>query len=235
MDSSQPVANAYGLCSKNRYHQEKSVDIDWYGHACFRIREKGVAIITDPYNKEIGYTLPRIRADVVTVSHSHKGHSYARGFRGSPRVLCSPGEYEIGGTFITGVPTFHDRKQGEQRGQNIVFLFDFDGLTVCHLGDLGHLLSQVQIELLNQVNILLIPVGGISTITAARAAEIVSLLEPNIVIPMHYKIPGLSRNLGRVSRFLKAMETEKVAPLETLRIKQNALPQDTQVVLLDRK
>ena len=211
------------------------MDITWYGHACFRIREKGVAIVTDPYSKEIGYALPRIRADVVTVSHAHKGHSYARGFRGSPRVLQHPGEYEVGGVFITGVPTFHDAKKGTERGQNIAFLFDFDGLTVCHLGDLGHVLTQNQVELLDGINVLLTPVGGISTVTAAKAAEVVSQLEPNIVIPIHYRTPGSSRKLGSVSRFLKAMGVEESSRQEGLKVSKSGLPEETQVVLLDKR
>lgn len=211
------------------------MDINWYGHACFRIREGGVTAITDPYDKEIGLTLPRVRADVITLSHAHAGHSYVRGFRGSPRVFESPGEYEVGGVFITGVPTFHDRQGGKERGQNTAFLFDFDGLTVCHLGDLGHVLTQEQVEWLNGVNVLLVPVGGGSTIGGPQAAEVVSLLEPNIVIPMHYQTPGLSRDLAPVSRFLKAMGLKRAPTEEVLRIRAGALSEDTQVVLLECK
>jgi L-ascorbate metabolism protein UlaG (beta-lactamase superfamily) len=211
------------------------VDITWQGHACFRIREMGVTIVADPYHKEIGYTLPRIRADVVTLSHAHEGHSYARGIRGQPRVLEHPGEYEIGGVFVTGVSTFHDDGGGQARGQNVAFLFDFDGLTVCHLGDLGHILTQSQLEALNGVNVLLVPVGGTSTLNASQAAEVVSLIEPNIVIPMHYKTRGLSRDLAPVSRFLKAMGVDRGTPQEMLRIKAGSLPEDTQVILMEFK
>ena len=209
------------------------MDINWFGHACFRIREKGVTAVTDPHPEELGYARPRIRADMVTISHAHEGHSSVKGFRGSPRVLRSPGEYEIGGVFVTGVPTFHDARGGEESGQNVAFLFDFDGLTVCHLGDLGHVLTQDQVEALDGVNVLLIPVGGISTITPAKAAEVVSILEPNIVIPMHYKTPATSRKLGSVSRFLKAMGLDEREPQESLRITASALPEETRVVVLD--
>jgi L-ascorbate metabolism protein UlaG (beta-lactamase superfamily) len=208
------------------------VEITFYGHACFRIREIGVTVVTDPYEKEIGYTLPRIRADAVTISHSHEGHSCSRGFRGSPRILSCPGEYEIGGVFITGVPTFHDAQGGKERGQNIAFLFDFDGLTVCHLGDLGHVLTQSHVESLDGINVLLLPVGGRSTLDAARAAETVGLLEPNVVVPMHYRTPGLSRDLAPVSSFLKVMGIGELSPQETLKISASKLPQDTQVVVL---
>jgi L-ascorbate metabolism protein UlaG (beta-lactamase superfamily) len=210
------------------------VDINWYGHACFRIREGGVTVVTDPYDREIGGTLPRIRADVVTLSHAHPGHSCVRGFRGSPRILQSPGEYEVGGVFVTGVPTFHDDREGKLRGQNTAFLFDFDGLTVCHLGDLGHVLTQSQVEWLSGVNVLLIPVGGRSTISPAQAAEVVNLLEPDVVIPMHYQTPGLSRDLAPVSRFLKAMGLGRAPTEEVLRVRASAIPEDMQVVLLER-
>jgi L-ascorbate metabolism protein UlaG (beta-lactamase superfamily) len=196
------------------------------------MREAGVTVVTDPYEREIGYTMPRIRADVVTISHSHSGHSCPRGFRGSPRVIGCPGEYEISGVFITGVPTFHDALQGRERGQNNAFLFDFDGLTLCHLGDLGHVLTENHIEALDGINILLVPVGGRSTLGAAQAAEVVGLLEPNIVIPMHYQIEGLSRDLDDVFPFLKAMGEGNLEPQEMLKIGPRRLPEGPQVVVL---
>ena len=208
------------------------MEITWYGHACFRIREMGITIVADPYDREIGYTLPRIRADVVTISHSHEGHNCPRGFRGSPRVLGCAGEYEIGGVFITAVLTFHDAVQGQERGQNIVFVYDFDGLTVCHLGDLGHVLTQLDVETLDEVNVLLVPVGGGSTLGAAQATEVIGLLEPNVVIPMHYQTEGLERSLASVSPFLKAMGVGNVEPQETFKITSNRLPEGPQVVLL---
>jgi L-ascorbate metabolism protein UlaG (beta-lactamase superfamily) len=208
------------------------VEITWYGHACFRVREMGITVVTDPYDREVGYAMPRIRADVVTVSHSHGGHSCTRGFRGSPRVLGCPGEYEIGDVFITGVPTFHDAAGGRERGQNIAFLLDFDGLTVCHLGDLGHVLTQSHIEALDGVNVLLIPVGGRATLGAAQAAEVVGLLEPNIVIPMHYQTDGLSRDLDPVSFFLKAMGVGRLKPQEMLKVSEGKLSEQPQVVVL---
>ena len=209
------------------------MDIQWFGHACFRIREKGVTVVTDPHPEELGYARPRVRADVVTVSHVHAGHSSVKGFRGSPRVLDSAGEYEIGGVFITGVPTFHDAQGGQERGRNIAFRFDFDGLTVCHLGDLGHVLAQNQVEALDGVNVLLIPVGGISTITPDQAAEVISLIEPNIVIPMHYKTEAASRRLASVSGFLKVMGAGDIEPQASLQVKGSVLAQDTHVILMN--
>ena len=211
------------------------MDIDWYGHACFRIREKGVTVVTDPHPEELGYERPRIRADVVTVSHPHPGHSAVKGFRGSPRVLDAPGEYEIGGVFITGVPTYHDAAGGSELGRNVAYLFDFDGLTVCHLGDLGHSLSEEEVELLGQVNVLLIPVGGVNALSGPLAAEVVSTIEPNIVVPMHFKTAPLARELEGVDRFLRAMGAGQVEPQETLRLRAGSLSDtgETQVVVLD--
>jgi L-ascorbate metabolism protein UlaG (beta-lactamase superfamily) len=211
------------------------LDISWYGHACFRIREAGVAIVTDPYSRAIGLTLPRMRADIVTISHGHEGHSRTRGLRGHPQILQGPGEYEVGGVFITGVPTFHDDNRGSSRGQNVAFLFDFRGLTVCHLGDLGHTLAQEQVEMLNGVNVLLVPAGGGSTLSASDAAQVVGQIEPNIVIPMHYHTPGLARDLAPVSRFLKAVGAVQSAMQDMLRVTVTTLPQEVQVVVLALK
>jgi len=211
------------------------MEITWYGHSCFRLRDKGVAVVTDPYSKDIGYTLPRIRADIVTVSHDHPDHNNARAIKGSPRVLSGPGEYEIKGVFITGIATYHDGKQGRERGRNTVFIFEFNGLTVCHLGDLGHVPTQDQAEVLSGAQVLLIPVGGVYTINAAQAAEVVSLLEPRIVIPMHYKTPLVKIKLDPVSKFLKAMGVDRPTPVDSLQVHGSKLPEETQVVLLNYK
>jgi L-ascorbate metabolism protein UlaG (beta-lactamase superfamily) len=211
------------------------MEITWYGRACFRLRDKGATVVTDPYDQSVGYALPRVRADIVTVSHNHADHNYASGITGAPKVVDGPGEYEIKGVFITGIATFHDRKKGAQRGRNTVFLFEFDGLTICHLGDLGHVPTQAQVEALSDVDILLIPVGGVSTIAASQAAEVVSLLEPKIVIPMHYKTKALTLRLASVNRFLQEMGLKKLAAQESLKVTASTLPEETQIVLLDYK
>jgi len=208
------------------------LDITWYGHACFRIRDRGVAIVTDPYDKAIGLSMPRIRADVVTVSHGHEGHSSQRGLRGHPQLLQGPGEYEIGGVFITGVPTFHDRDGGRKQGRNVAFLFDYGDMTVCHLGDLGHVLTQEQVEMLDGVNVLLVPAGGGSTLSVSEATQVVGQIEPNIVIPMHYHTPGLARDLAPVSGFLKAMGVSQSTVQDALKVSASTLPQDEQVIVL---
>jgi len=211
------------------------MEITWYGQSCFRLRDRLATVITDPYDKGIGYTLPRVRADIVTVSHDHPDHNYVKGIKGQPKIIVGPGEYEVRGVFITGIPTFHDRKKGASRGRNTVFLFDFDGLTVCHLGDLGHVPTQSQVEALSDIDVLLIPVGSVSTINAAQAAEVISLLEPRLVIPMHYKTKALEVKLDSVSKFLKEMGLSKLATQESLKVTKSSLPDETQVMLLDYK
>jgi len=211
------------------------VEITWYGQACFRLRSRGLAVVTDPYSPEIGLKLPRLTATIVTVSHQHGDHNYVDAVKGSPFIISGPGEYEIEGIFVIGVSTYHDAKQGQERGKNTAYLIEFEGLTICHLGDLGHVLTQEQVEQLNNVDILLIPVGGKYTLNGAKAAEVVSLLEPKIVIPMHYKVPGLEVPIEGVSRFLKELAIEPPAKLELLTISKSQLPDETRVVLLEPK
>ncbi len=211
------------------------MEITWYGQSCFRLRDRLATVVTDPYGKDIGYSLPRIRADIVTVSHDHSDHNYVEGIKGDPKVLSGPGEYEVSDVFVTGIPTFHDRKKGASRGRNVVFLFDFEGLTVCHLGDLGHVPTQAQVEALDDIDVLLIPVGSRFTINASQAVEVISLLEPRLVIPMHYKTKALKIKLDPVSKFLKEMGLSQLATQESLKVTKSSLPEETQVVLLDYK
>lgn len=211
------------------------MEITWYGQSCFRLRDRLATVVTDPYGKDIGYSLPRIRADIVTVSHDHSDHNYVEGIKGDPKVLSGPGEYEVSDVFVTGIPTFHDRKKGASRGRNVVFLFDFEGLTVCHLGDLGRVPTQAQVEALDDIDVLLIPVGSRFTINASQAVEVISLLEPRLVIPMHYKTKALKIKLDPVSKFLKEMGLSQLATQESLKVTKSSLPEETQVVLLDYK
>jgi L-ascorbate metabolism protein UlaG (beta-lactamase superfamily) len=211
------------------------MEIDWFGHACFRLRGREGTVITDPYNKDIGLSFARPRGDIVTVSHAHPGHSFVKGVKGEPKVIEEPGEYEVKNIFITGVPTAHDKKGGKERGANTVYVFDLDGLTICHLGDLGHVPTQPQAEALGNVNVLLIPVGGVSTINASDAAEIVSMLEPQIVIPMHFEHPELKFKLEPAAKFFKEMGIKPLAPAPSLKVTKDSLPSETQVVLLEAK
>jgi L-ascorbate metabolism protein UlaG (beta-lactamase superfamily) len=211
------------------------MEIIWYGQACFRLRSRGLSVVTDPYGGDLGIKLPRITATVVTVSHSHDDHNNVQAVKGSPFIISGPGEYEIEGIFVIGVSTFHDAKKGEELGRNTAYLIEFEDLTICHLGDLGHVPDQEQIEQLNSVDILLVPVGGHTTLTASKAAEVIGLLEPKVVIPMHYQIPGLNLQLNGVTRFLKEMAIEAPEKQESLTISKSQLPEETQVFVLEPK
>jgi len=216
------------------------MDITWFGHSCFRLRDRSVSVVTDPYGKDIGLILPRVRADLVTVSYDADDHNYARGVKSGFRTLAGPGEYEISGVFVTGLELRGERKRKDQvsKLRNTVFLFEFEDLTICHLGDLDHVPSQAQVEEgLSQVDVLLIPVGGGESLNAAQASEVVGLLEPRIVIPMHYKVKGLSPDvkLDPVTKFLKEMGLDNVPTQETLRVTHSTLPEETLVVLLELK
>ncbi len=212
------------------------MDIDWFGHSCFRLREGGVTIVTDPYDKNIGYNLPRLRADIVTISHDAPGHAAASAVKGEPKVLDRPGEYEVKGVFITGIQTWRGAgAKGEAKEENTVFVFEFGDLTACHLGDLSKVLTQAQVESLPSIDVLLVPVGGGGGLDADKAAEVISLLEPSVVIPMHYRTPLVDLKLDPLSKFLKEMGVTEHAPQESLRVVRGELPEETQVVILECK
>ena len=212
------------------------MEITWYGQTCFRLSERGLAtVVTDPFPPEIGLTFPRPRAHIVTVSYDDPQCRFTSGVRGPFKLLDGPGEYEIGDVFVTSITTFADDKRGASRGLNTVFTFHFGGLTVGHLGRLGHVPTQSQVEDLGTVNILLVPVGGSGSLSPARASEVISLFEPSIVIPMYYKVQGLQVKLGTLSRFLKEMGLEKVDSQETLQVSRAKLSEETRVIVLEPK
>jgi len=209
------------------------MDINWLGHSCFRIKGAHTTVVTDPYSPDIGYTLAKPNAGIVTVSHQHQGHAYIQGVGGEPKLVTKPGEYEIGGVLIIGIDTFHDKERGRTGGKNTVFLIEIDGVLVCHLGDLGHVLTAGQVEEIGNVDVLLLPVGGVSTINASMAAEVVRQLEPKAVVPMHYKTPALSRELEPVDSFLKEIGAKGVTSQPKLSLTRSSLPVSIQVFLLD--
>jgi len=211
------------------------MEIQWLGHSCFRLRSRDTTIITDPPDRSTGYALPALTANVVTVSHQHPGHNAIAACGGSPRVIEGPGEYEVAGVLIDGVRTFHDANQGRERGRNTAYVFELEDLRICHLGDLGHILTPEQTEVMSDLDILLTPVGGHSTIDAAGAAEVVALLEPKLVVPMHYKTAAFTGDLDPLEAFLKQMGLGEVAPQARLQVTQSSLPAQTQVVLLDSR
>jgi L-ascorbate metabolism protein UlaG (beta-lactamase superfamily) len=211
------------------------MEIIWLGHSCFRLKGKQATVITDPFSPATGYTLGKVTAEIVTVSHGHPGHSYVQGVGGEPRILKSPGEYESAGVLTVGVHTYHDNEKGAQRGKNTAFVIDVDDVMICHLGDLGHVLTAEQVAEIDGVDVLLIPVGGVSTIDAVQAAQIVRQLEPKVVIPMHYKTDALKRELETADRFLKEMGVKEAVPQPKLTVTKNSLPLTMQVTILSYK
>ncbi len=209
------------------------MDITWLGHSCFLIRGKEKSIITDPYHPDLGYRLGEPEADIVTLSHCHPGHNYIEGVANEPKLIKSPGEYEIGGTFITGVATFHDNRKGDLRGKNTIYIIEMDGITLCHLGDLGHPLDPHLIEEIGDIDILFLPVGEVSTMPIDTAVEIVRQLEPPIVIPMHYKTEAFTGDLSPVDKFLDKMRIRELEARPKLSITSSSLPSSTQTIVLN--
>ena len=209
------------------------MDITWYGHSCFRIMERGHAsVVTDPFDESLGYEIPRLKADIVTVSHQSSGHAHLEAVTSFDHVLEGPGEYEIGGVFIIGVATFD--KELENPLRNVIYVFDYANLTVAHLGDLDHVPNQSMIDTLGQIDIALVPVGGGNSLSSSQAAEVISLLEPRLVVPMHFQTDALSgMELDPVDRFLKEMGVNTIEQEAMLRVSASSLPEQTQVVLLD--
>jgi L-ascorbate metabolism protein UlaG (beta-lactamase superfamily) len=208
------------------------MEINWLGHACFRIRAKEGTVVTDPFGKDSGYEWSRPRADIVTISHDHDNHNQAQRVAGEPKVLQGPGEYEISNIFVTGIATFHDNKKGAERGSNTIYLIEAEDLKICHLGDLGHVPTETQAETLSDLDVLLVPVGGLYTISPAQAAEVVSQLEPRIVIPMHFKTKAYSGKLEALDKFLKEMGLKSADEQEGLKVTKGSVPEETQVVVL---
>jgi L-ascorbate metabolism protein UlaG (beta-lactamase superfamily) len=191
-------------------------------------------VVTDPYPPSIGLKLQRMDADVVTISHEHENHSYVQAVREAYEIR-GPGEYEVSGVSIVGVPTFHDGERGAKRGPNTVYMIEIDDVRVCHLGDLGHKLEDAEAEAVSSPDVLLVPVGGRTSMNAAQAAEVVRQLEPRFVIPMHYAIPGLKADLDTIERFLKEMGVAAAEPQPKLSVQKSAGDYDTKLVVLEPK
>ena len=211
------------------------MEITWYGHSCFRLAERGMAtVVCDPFDSEsVGYEPLKLKADIVTCSHEAPGHNYMSAVKGYSHAITGPGEFEIGSVFITGVQMDGLGKKAEEKPRNTLYVFDYMGITVAHLGDMRSVPPQNEIEALGTVHIVLVPVGGGSGLNAAKAAEIVSLLEPNIVIPMHFNTPAVKVPLDRLDKFLKEMGLHDAETVPSLKVSKSSLPDETKVVVLD--
>lgn len=211
------------------------MEITWLGHCCFRIRAKEATVINDPCDKTTGYALGRPTADLVTVSIDDPAHNYAAGVAGDARVIDAPGEFEIAGASVIGVTMFRDREKTAAAGRNVAFVIELEELRICHLGGVGHVPTSDQVEEIGNVDILMVPVGGGGSLEASPAAETVSLIEPKLVIPMHFKTDVEKRNLDPIDRFLKEMGAKTTETHAKIAVTRSSLPEETQVLVLDYK
>lgn len=210
--------------------------ITWLGHASFLLETNELRIVNDPYStsdERIGYQPINMPADIVTVSHDHFDHNHIEGLTGNPEIVKNGGRKTIRGIQFNGIETFHDQSQGADRGKNTLFVIEAEGLRISHLGDLGHVLSADQIQALGSIDILLIPVGGLYTVDAREAWQIVQAISPKIVIPMHFKTASLDFPIASVDGFLEGKKNVKHLKRASLEITKQELPEETQIMVLD--
>ncbi len=218
------------------FKNKKIMQISYLGHSCFKIEEKingqNISLISDPYSKEIGLKLPNIEADIITISHDHYDHNNKDAFRGDPFIVDTAGEFDIKGVIIEGVRSYHDEKKGSERGVNIIFRYDIEGISLAHLGDLGDILDNKQLEKLAGVDILFVPVGGKYTLDAKKAVELISQVEPRIVIPMHYKTKDLKiDDIDTLDKFIKEIGIEPNYE-DKLKISKKDLPSEDMLLVV---
>jgi L-ascorbate metabolism protein UlaG (beta-lactamase superfamily) len=214
------------------------MQLSWLGHSCFKIQEKIgsniITVITDPFDSDyVGLKLANQEADIVTISHDHQDHNNLKIIKNKPFVVDSAGEYEVGEIFIDGIDSSHDNKNGEEKGRNIIFRLAIGGLVITHLGDLGDILDTKQLERIEGTDILIIPVGGEYTINYKKAVEVVNQIEPRIIIPMHYNLPGLKIKLDGVDSFIKELGLNPRYE-DKLKISKKDLPtEDSELIILN--
>ncbi len=216
------------------------MDIQFLGHASFRIKGKAAVVVTDPFDPAfVGMKYPKVSADIVTVSHSHSDHNYIQNVTDVKRVISGPGEYEIQGVTVIGLSVYHDEKKGELRGKNTIYIYEMDNLRLCHLGDLGHKLSDKILEDIGNIDILMIPVGGEYTIGPSEAVEVINQIEPSIIIPMHYQVPELKTELFEKLKPVESFLNNAGIPYERmdkLNIKYGDINEAEQkIIVLERK
>lgn len=207
-------------------------EIRWHGHNCFRVRGREATVLTDPVGRNTGYAMGKQNADIVTISHSHPGHTNLNALRPEFRVVDGPGEYEISNVFLTGVRTYHDDRKGADLGYNTAFLFELEDMTFCHLGDLGHPLTTDQAEILSQCDILMIPIGGPPTLTPELAVDIVSMLEPKVILPMQFATALGDSDRMTIEDFAKALGSKPPEPLDKLTLKKSDLTETPTLIVL---
>jgi L-ascorbate metabolism protein UlaG (beta-lactamase superfamily) len=189
--------------------------------------------VIDPFSEETGLRLPKLEADIVLVTHNHQDHNNIKAVSGSPFLISGPGEYEVKNIFIQGIPSWYDEKGGEERGENTIFVLETEEMRICHLGDLGQKeLTSEQLEQIGSIDILMIPIGGVYTISAKESIKIMSQIEPKIIIPMHYQIPKLKLKLDGLDKFLKIMGIKTIEPLNKFTIKKKDLSEEEAKIIV---
>ncbi len=207
-------------------------EIRWFGHNCFRIRAREATVIIDPVGKKTGYQMSRQTADVVLISHEHEGHANLNAVKAGYQTVRGPGEYEMHDVFITGIRTYHDAENGKTHGYNTAYLIEVEGMSFCHLGDLGHPLNDAQLEVLTSCDVLMIPVGGGTVITTEAAAEMIGQLEQKVVLPMQYATEIGDKKLGGLEPFCKALGVPVPTPEEKLTLRSSDLTETMRLVTL---
>ncbi len=209
------------------------MDITWYGYNCFRLTERGqISVVTDPYGEDFGLEIPHWKADVVTVSQAGTAFNNVNAVKGVQHVVDRPGEYEIGGVFIYGIPLHTWDETTEQATYNVAHSIYYGDVSVLHLGNLNHVPNQEDIEAIGQVDAVLVPIGGGACLNVNQASEVIALIEPSYIVPMQYAIPGLSVELAALEKFLKVMGVSRVEETDSLRVTSSGLPEQPQVVVL---
>lgn len=215
------------------------MNIIWHGQSLFEIitipkKNSQIKIIIDPFSEEIGLKLPNLEADILMVSHQHSDHNNVKSVSGNPFLISGPGEYEVKDIFIQGIFSWHDIKEGKEKGINTIYTIESEEMKICHLGDFGQKeLTSEQLEKIGNIDILMIPVGGTYTIDSKEAIKIMSQIEPKIIIPMHYSLPKLKIKLEDLEKFLKTLGVKKIEPLSKLVIKKkDILEEESKIVVL---
>ena len=209
--------------------------IEYLGHSCFKLTEStGTSVVCDPYDPSVGYDMPEVSADAVTVSHHHYDHDNVKAVGGNPAVIDGECSYDLPGVEINAIKSFHDGTRGKKRGDNLIFKFRMDGIDICHLGDLGEACSSELIDVLLPVNVLLIPVGGTYTIDAEMAKEYVDRIMPDIVIPMHYRTKDCKLDIDKVDEFINLFDSDCVEECDCnfTELSRSDLSGETKIILL---
>lgn len=219
-------------------------EVQYLGHSCFRLRGRDGIVLTDPFDRSVGFDIGKPTAQIVTVSHNHPDHANVAAVRPQREqlfVIDGPGEYEVGGIMIGGVRTYHDNKKGAELGKNTVYVIHMDDVVFCHLGDLGHELTTQQLDEIGNVDVLFIPVGGGETISPATASSVISQIEPRMVVPMHYagtaQTSFLLSDLAPLEKFTHELGLKDVVAEEKLTVTASSLPaegEETKVVIMKR-